>query len=1273
MSIFKDLGFKQRDGKILSPDTEKLGGKTLMDIRDDFANTYYSAMGGYLTEKIDSDGSGVLSVSYDSYVKRVNIRLDAQESYNYAAMNMRFLDENSEYISITNPDIEHDSMHAVLDKATIATSSNSYDNRYYIAHLIDTSKNFDNPTYNYSDYYLTNANGGTADIEIVFNEPIKISSIIFNLCPEGTARQTDAYVTIYDAEDNNIGQYDLKSKSETNYKETIVLENKKAPIVSSTISEYNHDFGTQTYSSYYNTGVKYNETDMDIEFDFNCQSIGEYNVFLRDNDNYWSLRLRAGKLSFAKYDGSWQHTDFEFQAEENVTYSLKAEFRGDFLTYYIDGVNIGTKYLPRSTSSGYVYISEDSVDSSTTVTNVKFDKKTMSSTQGDLFFSKTLTKDSGSWDAYKLSAKGLNGDLVVNGYLQTIESMKVNTEVKDLKVSPYGEHALLLLDNGDVYGIGDGSTYGFGKSGTHDLTEWTKVAEGAKKIFVGHDSSAYIDENDTPYFSGTNSYTMFGTTGGDTSWVTPNGTASNIAFDMTSTTLKIDVYGNPFGAGRNNDGQIGDTSTTTRTSFVSSDDRTPSIIQVESLYSSFLVLYSDGVVCGSGSNQNYRLGVIDNTNDVTDLTTETLTNVKLIRTGRDHSFALKEDGTLWATGYSPQYALGSNTINFNGWTKISEINGEIEDIQTSYYGTIITMIDGSVYVAGTNTHKFLSQEHTDGEVIKNFTKVDYSNINRVLNMAKYMPVTYVLTTSGEIKGIGYNNYGVLPTGNTSNVIEYANVYSPTEITYDYDFNMQSIDSNSITIDVEGIVGTIIFRTYIKTYEEYENDIDGLLSISGDSLNDIVTISQESDQPNWRRHRTTATSFVSDTPTVLVNGELLTIDEVLNTDEKVVQVETSYYNSFMVTSEGRLFGTGRNNYNQLGSVYSTNDQMTFVELTDISGVEMIASGFYHTIALMEDGTVKGVGYNGYGQMGLGNSTSLTQWTDLGLENIEFVTCGYYNTYVIDKSGVIYVTGDNGNGQLGINNTTRQYTWTVSTPNSSKRPIKISANQQSALVLCEDGYVYGAGYNNYRQLGDGSTTQRQYWIQTKTDAIDISLGKTSFSLYVDDSNRAKFVGDNPDGQAGRGNTTDLTTYNYMGNYENTVKVFAGYDCSIILKDDGTIWVAGENTYRQLGMGNTSSDVTTTTQVTDVSMIKSVSVFRYQAIILMEDGTVKVCGYNSYGCLGLGTNNSYTYNFTVPTMPTLESVYKTVFKEKFINSSTLTVQTVGDIENLDIELSV
>ena len=107
----------------------------------------------------------------------------------------------------------------------------------------------------------------------------------------------------------------------------------------------------------------------------------------------------------------------------------------------------------------------------------------------------------------------------------------------------------------------------------------------------------------------------------------------------------------------------------------------------------------------------------------------------------------------------------------------------------------------------------------------------------------------------------------------------------------------------------------------------------------------------------------------------------------------------------------------------------------------------------------------------------------------------------------------------------------------------------------------------------------------------------------------------------GQLGDGTTTDRTTPKQV--MSGVTSVSAGDSHTMILKTDGTLWACGGNSYGQLGDG-TNTDRTTPKQV--MSGVTSVSAGDYQhTMILKTDGTLWACGNNYHGQLGDGTTTT------------------------------------------------
>jgi alpha-tubulin suppressor-like RCC1 family protein len=86
---------------------------------------------------------------------------------------------------------------------------------------------------------------------------------------------------------------------------------------------------------------------------------------------------------------------------------------------------------------------------------------------------------------------------------------------------------------------------------------------------------------------------------------------------------------------------------------------------------------------------------------------------------------------------------------------------------------------------------------------------------------------------------------------------------------------------------------------------------------------------------------------------------------------------------------------------------------------------------------------------------------------------------------------------------------------------------------------------------------------------------------------------------------------------------IAVAAGYDHTVALKNDGTVWAWGSNSNGQLGNGP-GPDSNTPVQVGGLSGMTAIAAGYKFTVALKNDGTVWTWGYNNHGQLG---NNSTT----------------------------------------------
>ena len=120
-------------------------------------------------------------------------------------------------------------------------------------------------------------------------------------------------------------------------------------------------------------------------------------------------------------------------------------------------------------------------------------------------------------------------------------------------------------------------------------------------------------------------------------------------------------------------------------------------------------------------------------------------------------------------------------------------------------------------------------------------------------------------------------------------------------------------------------------------------------------------------------------------------------------------------AFAAGSDAHSFGL--NDPGQLGDGTSTN-RSTPVAVSGLSGVTAVAAGWYHSLAVKDDGTVWSWGYNSDGQLGDGTTTHRsTPVAVSGLSGITAVAAGTSHSLAVTGDGTVWSWGYNGFGGLG----------------------------------------------------------------------------------------------------------------------------------------------------------------------------------------------------------------------------------------------------------------
>jgi alpha-tubulin suppressor-like RCC1 family protein len=187
--------------------------------------------------------------------------------------------------------------------------------------------------------------------------------------------------------------------------------------------------------------------------------------------------------------------------------------------------------------------------------------------------------------------------------------------------------------------------------------------------------------------------------------------------------------------------------------------------------------------------------------------------------------------------------------------------------------------------------------------------------------------------------------------------------------------------------------------------------------------------------------------------------------------------------YVRTSTGRLYAWGYNHYGQLGVGNKTSSGTPQITLTD-NVVDFWTVGGHSTCVyvLKTDGNIYGCGYNGYGQLGFGDTTDRSTWELIpGLINKNITKMfmnGYEGTitaYALSDDKKLYVAGYNGYGQTGLGHTSTQKTFTQShtpsTPVQFRSYTSAYGNGKGYAVYTDSsGQLFGCGNGSYRLFDD-----------------------------------------------------------------------------------------------------------------------------------------------------------------------------------------------------------
>ena len=796
-------------------------------------------------------------------------------------------------------------------------------------------------------------------------------------------------------------------------------------------------------------------------------------------------------------------------------------------------------------------------------------------------------------------------------------------------------HSLGLKSDGTLWAWGDN---GYGQLGQGDyLADWvpTRVGSGADwvSIAAGGYASAAIRADGTLWMWGDNTQGQIGQGDSDPcitpQQVTGSGWVSVSLGKGHTVGLKSD--GTLWTWGNNAMGQLGQGTTGNELSPVRVTQPDVAWRGVGTgVYHTFAVA-DDGSMWAAGFNSQGQLGLGDTASRNVLTQVGSYVDAVSVSGGYSHTLGVRSDGSTWVSGDNSLYQLGDGTGvsrttfgrmgGFSDWVAASSGIGH----------TLAIAEDGTLWSTGLNAYGELGIGDTFQRNL--FTRVGTGTDWEAVDAGDYQSVA--LKKDGSLWVWGYNADGTLGLGDNTDRL------APTRLGLDTDWAMASTGGYStLAIKQDG------------TLWAWGDNPYGQLGIGDTS--EPWTPTQVGTDEDWA----TVACAGYHTLAIKQDGTLWawgyggvgalglgpgdTGDHAspvqVGTDTDWLAVSGGESHSVALKTDGSMWAWGANYNGQLGiGAVGTCYEPTRVG----SGSDWVsvAAGAQQTFAVRgSDGTLWGAGKNDTGQLGLGDSSMRSVLTRLG-EGTSWthVAPGFQHSVALRSDGALIGWGWNPYGQLGLGYLEHQY---------SPRLLKVgraaavggvapafSLGYMHVLSIKGDGTLWAWGDNAYGQLADGSTVSRPWAQQVGADDDWVSVsGGDYHSMAIMSDGTLWAWGRNAAGQLGVGDKADRTGITRVGSEADWVSVAAGEWHTLGLKSDGTLWAWGYNGNGELGLGDTDDRLVPTKVGTSNDWV-AVAAGGAHSLALKSDGTLWAWGENSYGQLGLDDTSRRTAPTQVP----------------------------------------
>lgn len=376
-------------------------------------------------------------------------------------------------------------------------------------------------------------------------------------------------------------------------------------------------------------------------------------------------------------------------------------------------------------------------------------------------------------------------------------------------------------------------------------------------------------------------------------------------------------------------------------------------------------------------------------------------NFVKMMSGRYHTLALTSDGTVYSWGYNIDGQQGDGTTTRVLTPKVvgGALSGKkIVDIATSYSdGSYALTDEGLIYVWGLGGNYQLGNGSTSRQTSPVLATMPTLEANE-----KFITISAGYYSAGAVTNQGR----VYVWGDKSN--------------HRLGLGSNSGTQNTPTL-LTGLNGINIKQLNLGRFSGAAVTNDGAVYVWGDGSYGGLGLGNTTNQS---------------TPVLL--------DSLSN----IKQIAVGYYYMVAIDNSGQVYTWGNGDAGRLGTIGGSTSNKTTPQAIGITNGAYVETIYHSTTVLTTDGKVYMFGNNDYGKHGSGNSTNHTEPYQVRLPPINsptYITDATYTSIALDTAFVlvrgtlVYGSGWNGDGQIGSGNTTTTNlftSWAFTPPVSSR---------------------------------------------------------------------------------------------------------------------------------------------------------------------------------------------------------------------------------------------